>query len=437
MSIGMRGRGRTLAALMAAALATGAAAGCGSDDQSEAGASAGLPKTAAAEISCGAGTGKPATGEPIKVGAVVGQTGPADFSSAAKAAEAYFECVNADGGIDGRPVEYLVEDDKWDPAVAARAARKLVEDDAVVAMVGSTSFVECGANAAYYAKQGIAVVAGVGVPRECFHSANIAPTNQGPRLSGIGAAQLAKENGAKSIACISNVIPNFGGWACKGMQAWGEREGVTVKTFLGKPDASDAESVVLKALQAKTDAVVPVDAAPPTAAYLKVGQDQGSGGPEQPWFLPTAAYNTSFPETVGAYWNDKLNISVELAPLDEPGADGATWRGVMDEYSKDAPRDTFSQAGFLAAKIFTDAMTAAKEPITRESATTSLKAVKDYESSLLCGPWYFGDADEHNANHSARVVKLTGKGETGFETVRDCGEIPDPDLDAIRAAEQG
>lgn len=429
----VRFRVRLLA--ITATVAAGAA-GCGSDDDPAAASGAGKNAKAAKKITCGEDTGKPAAGVPIKVGAVVGETGPADFSSAAKAAGAYFDCVNANGGIGGRPVEYLVEDDKWDPPTAGRAARKLVEDDGVVAMVGSTSFVECGVNAKYYEQQDVAVVAGVGVPRECFHSANIAPVNQGPRLSGISAAQTAKENGAKSIACISNVIPNFGGWACKGLEAWGEREGVKVETFLAKPDASDAESIVLKALQADTDAVVPVDAAPPTAAYLKAGQAQGSGGADKPWFLPTAAYNLSFPETVGAYWNDKLNIEIELAPLDDPGADGAAWRGIMDKYGKDAPRDTFSQAGFLAAKVFTDTMLEAKGELTRETTTAALKAIDAYESDMLCGPWEFGQADEHNANHAGRAVRMTGTGATGFETVRDCREIEDPDLDAILAAEQ-
>ncbi|WP_170975834.1 ABC transporter substrate-binding protein [Rhizobium sp. FY34] len=77
-----------------------------------------------------------ASGEPIKVGAIVGQTGLDDLSSASKAAKAYFDCVNANGGINGRPVEYLVEDDQWNPEVAAQVATKLVKDEKVVALVG-------------------------------------------------------------------------------------------------------------------------------------------------------------------------------------------------------------------------------------------------------------------------------------------------------------
>jgi branched-chain amino acid transport system substrate-binding protein len=453
MAIKLRRGGRLVAA---AAMSVGLVAGCSSTTHSASSTAAppaastssagsvgsaastspaGALSSAPVAVSCGANTGQPATGTPIKVGAIVGATGPADFSSSAKAAAAYFDCVNANGGIHGQPIQYLIQDDHWDPATASRAAHALVQDDGVVAMVGSTSFVECGINAAYYVQENVAVIAGVGVPRECFHSANIAPVNEGPRLSGIAAAQLAKDNGAKSIACVSNVIPNFGAWACAGMAAWGAKVGVSVKTFLGKPDASDAESTVLKALQSGSDAVVPVDAGPSQVAYLKVGQEQGSGDPKEPWFLPTSAYNLDFPKAVGPYWNNKLQIAVELAPLDDPGTDAATWRAVMDRYAKDAPRDTFSQAGFLAAKIFTDTMLATTGPITRASTTAALKAIHGYKSSLLCGPWYFGNADEHNANHAGRTVELTGTGATGFNTIGGCQEIPDPDLAPILAAE--
>ncbi len=426
--------------ILAAVIGAAALVGCGDEEKSSGGTantSTAAGGDAMARVSCGSGDGTAARGEPIKVGAIVGKTGPADFSSAAQAAKAYFDCVNANGGIAGRPVEYLVEDDNWNPEKASQAARKLVEDDGVVAMVGSTSFVECGANAEYYEQSDVLVIAGVGVPRECFHSRNIAPVNEGPRLSGIGVAQYAKEQGARSLACVANVIPNFGGWVCDGIEQWGKEAGVTVKSFHGKPDASDAEAVTLNAINADTDAIVLVEAAPVMAAYLKIAEQQGSGGEDKPWYLPTSAYDLSFPKAVGSYWNGKLHAETELAPLDSTGADNANWTAVMDEFGGDAPRDSFSQAGFLAAKIFTETAEKAGGKIDRASVTTALRGVRDYETDLLCSPWYFGDGDAHNANHRGRIVQMSGEGKTGFEVVGDCFDIEDPDLAPILAAEQG
>jgi len=405
------------------------AAATGDTETTEAAGDAG----AEGPLECGLASGEEATGEPIPVGAVVGETGPADFSSAAKGAGAFFDCVNANGGINGRPIDYKVEDDSWDPEVAAAAARGLVEDDEVVAMIGSTSFVECAANASYYDEQEILVIAGVGVPRECFFSRNIAPTNQGPRLSGIGAAQYAVEQGAESLACVSNVIPNFGAWVCEGITAYGETVGIPVDSFSGQPDGSDAETIVLQAMEADTDAVVVVEPGPLVAAYLQIVEAQGD---ETPWYAPTSAYDLSFPEAVGDYWDNRLFAQIELVELDSTGPDNTLWGDVMDAYGSDSdPRDSFSQAGLLAAKIFVDT-TLQMDPdsIDRATVTEALRAVSDYETDLICGNWYFGDGDRHQANHAGRIVEMVPEG-IGFTTVKDCHEVEDPELADVLAAE--
>jgi len=71
----------------------------------------------------------------------------------------------------------------------------------------------------------VLVIAGVGVPRDCFHSRNIAPTNAGPRMSNIGAAQyMHDELNVKRLVCIVPNIPNVGDWVCDGLVAYGELE---------------------------------------------------------------------------------------------------------------------------------------------------------------------------------------------------------------------
>ena len=82
------------------------------------------PAAAASAPKCGLNNGKAATGQPIEIGAIVGKTGPADFSGSAQAAAAYFACVNANGGINGRPIHYSIEDDQWNPETAAQARRQ-------------------------------------------------------------------------------------------------------------------------------------------------------------------------------------------------------------------------------------------------------------------------------------------------------------------------
>jgi branched-chain amino acid transport system substrate-binding protein len=376
-------------------------------------------------LDCGLANGTPATGEPIKLGAVVGATGPADFSSAAKGAQAYFDCVNANGGINGRPIEYQVEDDGWDPEKAVTVAKKLVEDEKVVGMVGSTSFVECAANADYYASQGVAVIAGVGVPRECFFSTNIAPVNQGPRLSGIGAAEYAREQGAKTLACIANVIPNFGGWVCQGIEAWGAENGVEVQSFNGAPDLSDGETIMQQALATDPDAIVVVEAGPGVSGYLNIAEQLGA---TVNFYGPTSAYDSAFPEAVGSHWFGKFPVEIEFNTMDSTGPDNTLWQQVMEAYgAADAPIDSFSQGGFLAAMIAVDALLALDPAkIDREAVTAAFIAVSDYSSDLVCAPWSFGEGEHHNSNHTGRIVELTADG--GWSVAKDCFDIPDPEI---------
>ena len=444
-----RVRGGRVAAAIAAAVVLLAA--CGSDDDTSSEATAAPATEAAAETTeapaettateettataetgapgdaavCGLGNGEAATGDPIKLGAVVGKTGPADFSSASLGAQAYFDCVNANGGINGRPIEYLVEDDGWDPEKAATVAKKLVEDEEVVGMVGSTSFVECAANADYYASQGVAVIAGVGVPRECFFSSNIAPVNQGPRLSGIGVAEYAREQGAKKMSCIANVIPNFGGWVCQGLEAWGEANGVEVSSFNGQPDGSDAETIVQQALADDPDSVTVVEAGPGVIGYLKVAEQLGSTAK---WYAPTSAYDVAFPAAVGDHWFGNLQAEIEFNMLDSTGPHNVLWQQVLDEFGADgAPRDSFSQGGFLSAIIAVDALLQLDPAaIDRAAVTEAFIGVDGFDSDLVCGPWSFGEGEHHNANHAGRIVELAADG--SWKLLKDCFEVPDPEL---------
>ena len=143
----------------------------------------------AATPSCGENTGKPATGAPIPIGAVTSMSGIGSFKEADLAVLAYFKCVNANGGIHGRPLSYHDEDDQSKLDVAAQAAKKLVDDEGVYALVGSTSFIECIANASYYGKKNVLEV-GLGIPSQCFESKNIAEVNAGARQSGISRRRL-------------------------------------------------------------------------------------------------------------------------------------------------------------------------------------------------------------------------------------------------------
>ena len=74
----------------------------------------------------------------IRVGNITPYTGPlAAFGAIGKAEAAYFDMINARGGINGRKIRFISYDDSSDPRTALEQTRKLVERDNVLLMFGS------------------------------------------------------------------------------------------------------------------------------------------------------------------------------------------------------------------------------------------------------------------------------------------------------------
>ena len=76
-----------------------------------------------------------AAGAPIKIGAVVSQTGPINFVSSAQATKAYFDRVNRQGGINGHKIVLDLRDDQLDATRGLQLAQQLV-NEGVFAFVG-------------------------------------------------------------------------------------------------------------------------------------------------------------------------------------------------------------------------------------------------------------------------------------------------------------
>src|SRR5271169_5198462 len=69
----------------------------------------------------------------IKIGNINPYSGPASaYGTIGKTIAAYFKKVNAEGGINGRKINFISYDDGYSPPKAVEQARKLVESDEVL-----------------------------------------------------------------------------------------------------------------------------------------------------------------------------------------------------------------------------------------------------------------------------------------------------------------
>src|SRR5882762_225332 len=69
----------------------------------------------------------------IKIGNIMPYSGPASaYGVIGKTEAAYFNKINAEGGINGRKITFISYDDAFSPPKAVEQARKLVESDEVL-----------------------------------------------------------------------------------------------------------------------------------------------------------------------------------------------------------------------------------------------------------------------------------------------------------------
>src|SRR5690606_12511891 len=80
------------------------------------------------------------TDDEIKIGEVLMLSGPASFigKSAAAGSKLAIAAVNANGGIHGRMLRGIYEDDGYVPSRSVAAARRLIEVEEVFALTGTT-----------------------------------------------------------------------------------------------------------------------------------------------------------------------------------------------------------------------------------------------------------------------------------------------------------
>jgi branched-chain amino acid transport system substrate-binding protein len=74
-----------------------------------------------------------ATDTEIKIGNIMAYSGPASaYGVIGKTEQAYFNKINAEGGINGRKINFISYDDGYSPPKTVEQARKLVESDEVL-----------------------------------------------------------------------------------------------------------------------------------------------------------------------------------------------------------------------------------------------------------------------------------------------------------------
>jgi branched-chain amino acid transport system substrate-binding protein len=403
--------------MLAAALAL-AVAGCSSSgsSSSSSGAAGSTPaagsssSAGAATVdtsSCGSKPGVKATGTPIPLGAIATNQPGTSFTDIPNMAKAYFDCVNANGGINGHPIKYYIATEQTNPAQVAADAKQLVQTDKVFGIVGSTSLIECSINSSYWQKLGFFVIDS-GIAPECYSTPNSAAVNMGPRYSSDGAVQYALAQHASKIVFDQSNVPGTG-YIAAGPAALAKAANVPIVQLTENVPISDASSVAIKEVNdAGPNGAVILNFTPPEALIiLQAAQKLGLENRVKLWGCSTPCNTDFLAQSLGAKWDGKLFVNAELTPPDGTNTTAMNlYKAILKQYgtSVQGGIGSFSQMGFTEAEIAVHALESISGPYTVQSVNAAFKAVKDFNTGMLCQLWTYGDYPLHIPNNSDYTV---------------------------------
>jgi len=275
-------------------------------------------------------TGVAPTGEPIKVMTVttLNAAGPT-YQNIANTAELYADYINAKGGINGRPLEVTVCDEKFDPAVATECARQAV-DEGMVSIVASFT---------YFAESIVPVIAESSItwfgaccpitPAELTSPYSFNIGNQ--PMYAVGAVKRAVDDGCENInAVIIDGAQVFIPPMENAMKALGKSFGATV---ILPPTAQDYSSEVAQATSG-ADCVISVISETPfitwNTAWTQSGTTARQYGPQGNLNSVSAKGNEEatdgdviagmYPDLSTAPW-DEYRAALEAAGIDQEAND--------------------------------------------------------------------------------------------------------------------
>src|SRR5438876_2071851 len=311
--------------LLAAALGL-AAAGCSSSSTSTASgtgssppatSASAAPSSAAVNTSqCGTKPGVKATGTPIPLGAIATNQPGTSFTDIPNMAAAYFDCVNANGGINGHPIKLYIETEQTNPAQIAADAKQLVQTDHVVGIVGNTSILECTVDHSYWEKLGFFIVDS-GIAPECYSTPNSAAVNMGPRYSSDGAVQYALAQHVSKVVFDQSAVPGTG-YIAAGPAALAKAAHTPIVQLTETVPITDANSVAIKEVDAAgSQGAVVLNFTPPEAlVILQAAQQRGLENRVKLWGCSTPCNTDFLAHALGPKWNNKLFVNAELTPTD-------------------------------------------------------------------------------------------------------------------------
>jgi branched-chain amino acid transport system substrate-binding protein len=407
----IRRTGRLAVAAVAAALAL-AACGAGGRPSNDGGGGGGGGTEAATASDVGI------TPTSIKVGAHFPLTGVAapGYADIPTGTKAYFDYVNANGGVNGRKIEYVYKDDAYNPTQTSQVVNQLVLQDQVFAVLGGLGTPTHAAVLDYLNSEGVPdlfVSSGSLLwdqPQKDPQTFGFQPDYE---VEGKILAQYLAQNFPNAKVGLFVQDDDFGRDGEKGTREYLDKQIVSVQRYT--PGNTDVAPQIAALQAAGADLVVGF-AVPSYTALSQINALKLNYKPQ--WAYSNVGADLTL---VGSLLNRFSQGQITDAGLLEgvittsylPTVNTPTdpWVQLFDKVWKqsgqDGPLNNFRIFGMSQAYAFVSALQAAGANPTRESIVKAVEA----QGKSFQGPWlapFRFSADKHGGIAGVAVTKIAG-----------------------------
>ncbi len=321
---------------------------------------------------------------------------------AVKGANVVFDRVNAEGGVHGRTIRYVVEDNGYQMPRAMQGYNKLLNRDKVFAMLQSLGTPMNLAGFKLLDPKGIPNVAPLSAARQMLKEPvdnKFTSFSSYFDQSRVGVKYLADQFGSQNV-CTMYLPTDFGEEILEGSKAGAEEAGIAfVSETTHKPDETDFVGSLSKLKEEGCDIVT--IALGVRQAITVVGTAKKMGLEDMKFLGTSASFLTVVAQVPGgvtegfyaaASWQDLWARADEPAPA-----------AFIEEYKAATGEDPvgFAMLGYSAAELMVRALEAAGPDLTHASFIAAMETL-DYQDDLI-GNHMTYSADDHQGADAVYV----------------------------------
>ncbi len=317
---------------------------------------------------------------------------------ATKGANVVFDRVNAEGGVHGRTIRFVVEDNGYQMPRAMQGYNKLLNRDKVFAMLQSLGTPMNLAGFKLLDPKGIPNVAPLTAARQMLQEPmrnKFTSFSTYFDQSRVGVKYLADQFGSQAV-CSMYLPTDFGEEILEGTKAGAEEAGISFAAeTTHKPDETDFVGSLSKLRDEGCDIVT--IALGVRQAITVVGTAKKMGLEDMKFLGTSASFLTVVAQVPGgvtegfyaaASWQDLWARADEPAPA-----------AFIEEYKAATGEDPvgFAMLGYSAAEMMVMALEAAGPDLTHDSFIAAMETL-DYQDELIGNHMSFGPDDHQGAD---------------------------------------